>query len=107
MLQELPVSVRIICARSKSHKATDDKDNTLATVKGVDQLKVLERLTLVLKKEKGYFYLGSENLADRMFQYEVKFIFGKNLHKALTPTFTPPPDPKYQVRYLVHTLNFL
>ena len=51
----------------------------------------------MLNKEKGYFYLGRESLADRMFQYEVKIIFGKNLHKALNPNFTPPPDPKYQV----------
>ena len=58
----------------------------------------LERPKLVLNKEKGYFYLGREDAADRMFQYEVKIIFGKNLHKALNPHFTPPPDPKYQVR---------
>ena len=56
------------------------------------------RPPLVLNKEKGYFYLGREDAADRMFQYEVKIIFGKNLHKALNPHFTPPPDPKYQVR---------
>ena len=58
----------------------------------------LERPKLVLNKEKGYFYLGREDAADRMFQYEVKIIFGKNLHKTLNPQFTPPPDPKYQVR---------
>ena len=62
----------------------------------------LERPKLVLNKEKGYFYLGREDAADRMFQYEVKIIFGKNLHKALNPHFTPPPDPKYQMSY-----NFL
>ena len=83
--------------------ATDDNGNTLASVKADEQLQLpLERPKPVLNKEKGYFYLGREDHADRMFQLEVKIIFGKNLHKALNPHFTPPPDPKYQMSY-----NFL
>ena len=60
---------------------------------------------VVLSTEQRAFYLGRESMADRMFQYEVKIIFGKNLHKALPPNFTPPPNPKYQVRNLSDAVN--
>ena len=53
---------------------------------------------LVLSKETMSFYIGREELADKMFQCEVKIIFGKNLHEALPHNFTPPLNPKYQVR---------
>ena len=81
-----------------SSLATDDNDNTLATVKDTarDDAQVLERLVPVLNKERGCFVLGGLDRADRMFQYGVKIVFGKNLHKALPADFRPPPNPKYQ-----------
>ena len=81
--------------------ATDDNDNTLATVKDTacDDVQVLERLVPVLNKERGCFVLGRQDLADRMFQYGVKIVFGKNLHKAL------PAD--FRNRCFLETLSFL